>query len=422
VEKFNAYWIKDGSNFYFWYKRKLLESMIEGSCLNVGCGGHIIKGAVNVDEGLPKLAFADNSFDTVICADVLEHIGAHKQAVDELLRVARKKVIITVPAYKWLYGEYDRVLGHMRRYNANDFPGFEITHLFWFLVPIILMRKVLNLKHRPLPAWLDKVFFQLSRLHLTFGTTIMAVKRKVDYGAGKNYRVSVFVPIFNEEGTLKRSIQTIEYIIKKIPVEYEIFIVNDASRDQTELISRVVERSSRKVTLLNYDFGPTRRENLAQSFKHASGEIIAFVDVDAIKSLRFLRDLVEQVIAGYDLVTGSRYLAGSRIKRSFFRLSVSRVYNFFIRLIFRTRISDHMCGFKAFRRSVILRLVEEMGFDRTLRRGVFWDTELLVRAIRHGYKIKEIPIWWNERYESKLYFKREIRSAGYILDFIRKIK
>lgn len=178
MDKLNIKWLKGTPNFYFRYKRQLLESMIEGSCLNVGCGSHIINNAVNIDEGLPELPYKDGSFDTVICSDVLEHLNVHEQAIGELLRVARKKIIITVPAYKWLYGEYDRLLGHQRRYHAGDFPGFEITHLFWFLVPILFFRKLFNLRHRPLPGMIDNAFFQLSKLHLGFGTTILAVKYK----------------------------------------------------------------------------------------------------------------------------------------------------------------------------------------------------------------------------------------------------
>jgi hypothetical protein len=51
-----------------------------------------------------------------------------------------------------------------------------------------------------------------------------------------------------------------------------------------------------------------------------------------------------------------------------------------------------MRAFKAFKRDVILKLVDEMGYDKSLRRGIFWDMELLIRARRHGYRIKEIPI------------------------------
>ncbi|MBA7509724.1 hypothetical protein ES705_01690 [subsurface metagenome] len=90
MDKLNIEWLKGKLNFYFRYKRQLLESMIEGSCINIGCGSHIIKNAVNIDEELPHLPYPDNSFDTVICSDVLKHIGPHKQAIGELLRIARK--------------------------------------------------------------------------------------------------------------------------------------------------------------------------------------------------------------------------------------------------------------------------------------------------------------------------------------------
>jgi hypothetical protein len=155
--------------------------MIEGSCLNVGCGSHIIEHAVNIDEGLPELPYEDGSFDTVICSDVLEHIKPHREAIDELFRVARRKVIITVPAYQWLYGTYDKLLRHRRRYYAKDFPGFSVKYLFWFLVPIIFLRKTFNMKHRPLPKAVDDLFFRLSKVRLNFGTTILAVKYKNAY-------------------------------------------------------------------------------------------------------------------------------------------------------------------------------------------------------------------------------------------------
>ena len=422
MDKLNEKWLKGKPNFYFKYKRQLIESMIEGSCLNVGCGSHIISNATNIDEGLPRLPYPDNSFDTVICSDVLEHIGPHKQSVVELLRVARRKLIITAPAYRWLYSKYDVLLGHKCRYYANDFSGFEITHLFWFLVPLLFLRKLLGLRHRPLPEFIENMFLKLSKIHLSFGTTILAVKYKVPYQAEKKYKVSLFVPVFNEEKIIDRDIKAIDYIIKHLPVEYEIFIVNDASQDKTKIIAEKIEQSNRKVTLLNYTIGPTRRENLAQSFNKASGDIIAFVDIDLLASLRFLPDLIDQIRAGYDIVSGSRYVRGSRIERKPFRLIVSILYNFWIRSVFRTNIRDHMCGFKAFKREVILRLVEEMGYDRSLKRGIFWDTELLVRAVQRGYKIKEIPIWWKERNKSALYFRREIRSLFYALRLIRKLK
>lgn len=421
MDKLNIEWLKGKLNFYFRYKRQLLESMIEGSCINVGCGSHIIKNAVNIDEGLPNLPYADNSFDTVICSDVLEHIGPHKQAIGELLRIAKKKIIITVPAYRWLYGKYDRLIGHKRRYYANDFAGFKIAHLFWFLLPILFLRKLLGLRHRPLPRVIDNFFFKLSKIHLNFGTTILAMKYKIAYETSKKHKLSIFIPIFNEEKIIDRDVKTIDYMIGKFPAEYEIFVVNDSSKDKTKIIAQKIEQTNRKVKLLNYEIGPTRRENLAQSFKKANGDIIVFVDVDLIASLRFLSDLINQIILGYDIATGSRYVSGSKIKRKPFRLIISRIYNMCIKFLFRTHIHDHLCGFKAFKKDVILNLVDGMGYDKSLTRGVFWDTEMLIRARRRGYKIKEIPIWWRERKKSALYFKRELKTIGYIFKFMIKL-
>ena len=420
MDELNIKWLKGKPNFYFKYKRQLLESMIEGSCINVGCGTHIIENAVNIDEGLPCLPYKDNSFDTVICSDVLEHLGPHKQAVGELLRIARKKVIISVPAYKWLWGEYDKLLGHKRRYYANDFPGFEITYLFWFLVPILFLRKLLNLKHKPLPSIIDNLFFKLSRFHPGFGTTILATKKKIPHETINKYKISVFIPIFNEEKIIDRDVKLIDYMIKKLPVDYEIFVVNDASTDKTKEITEKIGILNRKVILHNYTIGPTRRENLAQSFKKANGDIIIFVDVDLITSLRFLPDLIDQIALGYDVVTGSRYAVGSKLKRKPTRLLTSLIYNALVRVIFKTGTRDHMCGFKAFKKEVILKLIEEMGYDKSLKRGIFWDTELLIRAKDHGYKIKEIPIWWNERKKTALYFKREIQTIKYIFQFMKE--
>jgi hypothetical protein len=238
----------------------------------------------------------------------------------------------------------------------------------------------------------------------------------------KNHKVSLFIPIFNEKDVIERYIDTLGHIFKKIPVAYEIFIVNDASQDNVKQILKKIHSSNREVTLLNYDIGPTRRENLAQSFNKATGDIVVFVDVDLAASLSFLQSLIDQVISGYDIATGSRYVTGSRIKRKPFRWIISVIYNAFVRVIFQTKIRDHMCGFKAFKRDVILRLVDEMGYDKTFKRGVFWDTELLVRSVRHGYRIKEVPIRWDERNESKLYFIREVKTLGYIMNFIMKSK
>jgi len=235
-------------------------------------------------------------------------------------------------------------------------------------------------------------------------------------------KISVFIPIFNEQQVLERDIELIVYVLNKLPAEYEIFVVDDASTDNSTIIGEKISKSDKRINHLRYEIGPTRRENLAQSFQKATGEIIVFMDIDLATNLANVPNLIEEVTKGYDIVTGSRYLPESRTKRRLFRLIISKLYNVFIRCYFKTRIKDHECGFKAFKSDVILTLVAEMGYDKTLRRGVFWDTELLVRALRNGYRIKEIPITWSDPGTSALSFRREVRTLPYIFKFKRRLK
>ena len=198
-----------------------------------------------------------------------------------------------------------------------------------------------------------------------------------------------------------------------------LFIVNDFSQDKTRIIAEKVATANTKISILNYTLGPTRRENLAQSFRKATGDIIVFIDVDLICSLRFLPDLIDQIVLGSDIALGSRYARGSKIRRKPSRFIISILYNALMRGFFHTDIKDHTCGFKAFKKGVILKIVSEMGYDRTLERGIFWDVEVLVRAKKYGYKIKEIPIWWKEREKSALYFRREIKTIKYMLSLTK---
>ena len=235
-------------------------------------------------------------------------------------------------------------------------------------------------------------------------------------------KISIFIPIFNEEDILEQDFFFIGGVLENFPYEYEIFIVDDCSSDRSSEIAKRIAAENNDIRYLRYNFGPTRRENLARSFKRASGEIIIFIDIDLVKNIRLILNFVEELERGTDIAIGSRYMKGAKIKRKFSRLILSTFYNTGIRFMFNSGIIDHTCGFKAFKREVIFRLIGEMGFDWSLNRGIFWDVELLLRALRHGYRIKEIPVSEKERQKSALNFRREIKMLPYIFKMVRKIK
>jgi SAM-dependent methyltransferase len=82
-----------------------------------------IPGAYEVVNGISSDLPEDRQFDTILYVDVLEHIGEDS---GELARVARLlsaggHIIVVAPAYNWLFSEFDRQVGHLRRYAAADF-------------------------------------------------------------------------------------------------------------------------------------------------------------------------------------------------------------------------------------------------------------------------------------------------------------
>lgn len=234
----------------------------------------------------------------------------------------------------------------------------------------------------------------------------------------KRIKISIFIPVFNEEGIIRQNISRIRKVIEQLPEDFEIFFVDDASTDRSNEILNEITEEDTVIKHLRYENGPTRRENLTQSFKYASGEVVVMFDMDLAANLKYLQRLIYEVSRNdYDISIGSRYLKDSVVRRSFYRKLISIVFIKFLNLYFNSKISDYVCGFKAFKREVILDLLDKLGYDKTLNRGVFWDAEMLIRAVRKGYKIKEIPIEWNEGAKSALYFKREIRMLPYILKF-----
>jgi hypothetical protein len=90
-------------------------------------------------------------------------------------------------------------------------------------------------------------------------------------------------------------------------------------------------------------------------------------------------------------------LSESKVERSLTREIVSRTYNFLVRAMLGSEVKDHQCGFKAFRREPLMKILDEIAANHW-----FWDTEILVRASRKGYRIKEIPVEWTSGQETKV--------------------
>ncbi len=154
-----------------------------------------------------QLCFADDMFDVVTALDLLEHVDDDLKALAELHRVCKPggTLVVTVPAYGFLWSAHDEALHHRRRYAPHELydklttMGFEVERLSHFMCglffPVFLLRLWQSLWKRglrpqsdlrPLPSWLNRFLiwllggerWLLRWLTLPFGVSLICRARK----------------------------------------------------------------------------------------------------------------------------------------------------------------------------------------------------------------------------------------------------
>jgi hypothetical protein len=126
--------------------------------------------------------------------------------------------------------------------------------------------------------------------------------------------------------------------------------------------------------------------------------VVAYMDVDLSTDLAALLPLIAPLVSGHsDLAIGSRLAPGAAVVRGAKREFISRCYNFLLRVVFRTRVRDAQCGFKAVRADLARVLLPHV-----VDNAWFFDTELLLLAERNGLRISELAVDWTDDTDSRV--------------------
>ncbi|MCC6231485.1 MAG: glycosyltransferase [Verrucomicrobiales bacterium] len=210
-------------------------------------------------------------------------------------------------------------------------------------------------------------------------------------------RVTLVIPVLNEERQLPWSIWRLRESLRRIDgYDWDLVVVDNGSTDRTWEVAESLQArgEARALSIGRRGRGGALRE----AWSMATGEILAYMDVDLSTDLVHVRDLVQPLRAGTaDVVAGSRLSPGSRVVRGWRRECLSRVFNQMARVLTGSRVRDHQCGFKALTRLAWLDLapcIED--------RAWFFDTELLVHAQRRGWRILEMPVHWVDDPDSRV--------------------
>lgn len=210
-------------------------------------------------------------------------------------------------------------------------------------------------------------------------------------------KVLITVPVLNEENDLEKNIKILaDFLSKNFNYEWEIEIADNGSSDRTSEIGKKLANGNNRIKYLRLE---KRGRGLAlkESWQKSNADILSYMDVDLSTNLEAFPKLIEEIMKGADIAIGSRLLMTSRTKRQIKREILSRGYNILVKLLFRNGFSDAQCGFKAIKKEAANMVLPKIKND-----SWFFDTELLLLAERHNYKIAEVPVEWIEDLDSRV--------------------
>ncbi|MBR4466456.1 glycosyltransferase family 2 protein [bacterium] len=156
--------------------------------------------------------------------------------------------------------------------------------------------------------------------------------------------VSFVIPVFNEEGDLRQLHSEISEVMEKTGLSYEIFFINDGSKDTSWEIIKDLAESDGKVRGVCFRRNFGKSEALSAGFKRVSGKYVFTMDADLQDDPHEIPAFLEMMKQGYDLVSGWKQTRHDPLEK---RLP-SKLFNATVSYMTGVRLHDFNCGFKCY--------------------------------------------------------------------------
>ncbi|MCL5432537.1 MAG: glycosyltransferase family 2 protein [Patescibacteria group bacterium] len=193
-----------------------------------------------------------------------------------------------------------------------------------------------------------------------------------------------------------------------LSITYEVIVVNDGSQDKSKKLLKTLERDNKKIKVIHHEQNKGYGSTLRTGFQNSSGEWLFFTDSDKQFSIKDLKKLLPYTDT-FDMIIGYR----KNRKDSFIRILNAKIFNLSVRVLFNLHVKDIDCAFKLFRREII-------DNNNLESNGALVNTELLIKAKRSGYRIKEVAVNHYPRLKGKstgANISVILRAAKELIDF-----
>jgi glycosyltransferase involved in cell wall biosynthesis len=216
------------------------------------------------------------------------------------------------------------------------------------------------------------------------------VRREIEDVNREELSVSVVIPVFNEELTVGGIVARTRSTLERAELSYEVLVVDDGSVDKSAELSQASgadvlrEPHQGKGCALRLGFG------------RATGDVIVTLDADGSHQPEeiplVLRGIVENKA---DFVVGSRFFnTDANVQVPNVNRIGNRMFSNLVRLLMGVKITDSQSGFRAIRSSILRKM-------RLKSRGYEVESEMLIKALKTGARVTEIPISFEQRTTGK---------------------
>ena len=211
-------------------------------------------------------------------------------------------------------------------------------------------------------------------------------------------KISIVIPIYNEEKSLV--ILYNEILEHTASYNYEIIFIDDGSTDNTfQVISNIAEKDKNvKIVRFRRNFGKAAALNIG--FRKSSGEIIITMDADLQDDPSEIPAFVNKINEGWDVVSGWKKKRHDPLSK---RLP-SKFFNAVTSCVFKKKLHDYNCGFKAYKSEVLYEI------------DVYGEMHRYIPAlaVAKGFTVTEIPVNHRSRQFGKSKYGNERYLRGYL--------
>jgi dolichyl-phosphate beta-glucosyltransferase len=220
--------------------------------------------------------------------------------------------------------------------------------------------------------------------------------------AGPKY--SIVIPAFNESARLPATLASVVGCIRARGWDAEVLVVNDGSSDATPELVRAFAQSAPQLRLIENPGNRGKGYSVRAGMLQARGQVALFTDADLSSPIEEAERLFAAIREGADIAIGSRWLQSSRQtqRQPLYRQFFGRCFNAVTRAVMRLPFADTQCGLKAFTRQAAqtvfqLQTIERWGFD----------PEILLIALKRGYRVVEVPVSWAHDKRTRMSYLRD---------------